>query len=33
MIFIIGTFLTNGVQAMQHLWKKCVDRKEDYVKK
>ena len=25
------TFFTNGIQALQHWWKKCVDCKEDYV--
>ena len=25
------SFLTNGIQALQHQWKKCVDWEEDYV--
>ena len=27
------TFFTNGIQAQQHQWKKCVDHKKDYVEK
>ena len=27
------TFLTNGIQALQHQWKKCEDRKDDFVEK
>ena len=26
-------FLTNGIQTLQHHWKKCVDCKEDYAEK
>ena len=26
-------FLTKGIQALQHRWKKCVDHKGDYVEK
>ena len=27
------SFLTTGIQAPQHRWKKCVDRWRDYVEK
>ncbi|CAI9733412.1 Hypothetical predicted protein [Octopus vulgaris] len=27
------SFFTNGIQALQHRWKKCVDREGDYVEK
>ena len=27
------SFYTTGIQALQHLWKKCVDRRGDYVEK
>ena len=27
----VGEFLTNKIQVPQRWWKKCVDRKEDYV--
>ena len=30
---LLITFLTNVIQALQHRWNKCVDCKEDYVKK
>ena len=29
---LLMIYLTNGIQALQHRLKKCVDRKEDYVK-
>ena len=32
-IHICLTFLTNGIQALQHWSKKCMDHKGDYVKK
>ena len=28
-----GSFFTNGIQVLHHLWKKCVDYKEGHVKK
>ena len=30
---LLVTFLTNGIQALQHQWKKCVDLMGDYVEK
>ena len=30
---MLVSFLTNEIQALQHQWKKCVDRKGDYVEK
>ena len=27
------SFYTKGIQVLQHLWKKCVDRRGDYVEK
>ena len=27
------SFYTTGIQALQHRWEKCVDRRGDYVKK
>ena len=27
------SFYTTGIQALQHQWKKCVDRMGDYVEK
>ena len=27
------SFYTMGIQALQHQWKKCVDRRGDYVDK
>ena len=31
--YLIWMFFTNGIQAMKHQWKKCGDRKENYVEK
>ena len=30
---LLMTFFTNRIQALQHRWKKCVNRKEVYVEK
>ena len=31
MISAVDDFFTNGIQALQHRWKKCEDCKGDYV--
>ena len=30
---LLITLFTNGIQELQHQWKKCVDYQRDYVKK
>ena len=32
-ISAVDVCFTNRIQTLQHLWKKCVNRKRDYVEK
>ena len=32
-ISAVDNFLTGEIQALQHQWKKCMDRQGDYVEK